>query len=100
LWQPLKRCQAEPGCPTVTAYKFCKIRHKRQNVDVIQEDVAYFLKFDPGSEILKVMTQDDTTSFNYFLEKATKKRGQDQKTKLTEYKTVGTNDTASTNYHS
>lgn len=100
LWQPLKRCHAEVGCPTVTAYKFCKIRHKKASKDVIQEDVPYFMKFDSESEILKVMTQDDTTSFNYFLNRATAKRGQDQKTKLTEYKTVGTDATTITTYHS
>lgn len=90
LWQPLKRCHAEESCPTVTAYKFCKIRAKKK-ADVIQEDVPYFLKFDSDTEIMKVMTQDDITSFNYFVEKATKKRNQEAKTKIVEYKTVGEN---------
>jgi hypothetical protein len=30
LWQPLKRCYKNEKCPTVTAFKFCKIRHKKK----------------------------------------------------------------------
>lgn len=89
LWQPLKRCHAEPSCPTVTAYKFCKIRHKKAKQDVILEDVAYFMKFDSDRELLEPLNQDEVVSFNYFLDKATKKRGQDAKTKTTEYSQVG-----------
>jgi hypothetical protein len=47
IWQPLKRAYTLPDCPTVTAFKFCKIRHKKQSVDVIKEDVPYTLIFDP-----------------------------------------------------
>ena len=98
LWQPLKRCHAEPSCPTVTAYKFCKIRHKKSHKDIIQEDVAYTMKFNPESEILETMTQDDFQSFNYFLDKATKKRGQDAKTKLVDYHQVGVKTNVETNF--
>lgn len=88
LWQPLKRCHMEQSCPLVTAFKFCKIRHKKANKDIIQEDVPYFLKFDPQSECLSDMTQDDTTSFKYFLPKATNKRKADRKTEILDYKSV------------
>lgn len=88
LWQPLKRCHKEQSCPTVTAFKFCKIRHKKQKQDVIQEDVPYYLSFDSETELLKDMTQDQKTSFDYFLSQATNKRKADRRTELVEYKSV------------
>lgn len=88
LWQPLKRCHAEPMCPTVTAFKFCKIRHKKQKKDVIQEDVPYFMLFDSENEQMRDMTQDEITSFNFFLPKATNKRKADRKTELVPYQSV------------
>jgi DnaB-like helicase C terminal domain len=88
LWQPLKRCHKEQACPTVTAFKFCKIRHKKARRDVIQEDVPYFFFFDSETELLRDMTQDEETSFNYFLPKATNKRKADRKTELVEYVSV------------
>jgi len=88
MHQPLKRCHAEEGCPTVTAFKFCKIRHKKANKDVIKEDVCYYLRFDPDTELLRDMTQDEITAFNYFLPKATNLRKQDRKTDLIKYQSV------------
>lgn len=88
LWQPLKRVHSEEACPTVTAFKFCKIRHKKARKDVIQEDVPYFLSFDSNRELLRDMTQDEVTSFNYFLPKATNKRKSDRKTELLTYTSV------------
>ncbi len=87
LWQPLKRCHHEDACPTVTAYKFCKIRHKKK-ADVVKEDVLYYLLFDPDREILTDMTQDNKTSFEYFLNKSTNKRKADRKTTLLSYTSV------------
>lgn len=88
MWQPLKRCHSEESCPLVTAFKFCKIRHKKAGIDIIQEDASYFLKFDPKTELLNDMTEDDTTSFNFFLPKSTNKRRMDRKTQLVSYKSV------------
>lgn len=88
LWQPLKRCHAEQSCPTVTAFKFCKIRHKKDKLDVIKEDVSYYLSFDSTTEQMKDMTQDQKTSFDYFLPKATNKRKADRKTELVAYTSV------------
>lgn len=88
LWQPLKRCHSEQSCPTVTAFKFCKIRHKKARKDVIQEDVPYFFYFDSETELMRDMSQDEVTSFNYFLSKATNKRKLDRKTELVEYKSI------------
>jgi hypothetical protein len=88
LWQPLKRCAMEPQCPTVTAFKFCKIRHKKSDKDVIQEDTPYFLRFDSNTEQMRDMTEDEITSFNFFLPKATNKRKIDRKTDLINYISV------------
>lgn len=87
IWQPLKRCHSEDGCPMVTAFKFCKIRHKNKK-DVIKEDVCYFFYFDSETEQFKPMGQDHKTSFDYFLNKATNKRKADRKTELVEYKST------------
>lgn len=88
LWQPLKRCHSEQACPTVSAFKFCKIRHKNTRKDIIQEDVPYFLAFNPETELMEDMTQDQITSFNYYLPKATNKRKSDRKTELLVYQSV------------
>ncbi len=88
LWQPLKRCHAEQSCPTVTAFKFCKIRHKKANRDIIKEDVPYYLSFDSETELLKDMTQDQVISFDYFLKQATNKRKADRKTDIVNYQSV------------
>ncbi len=88
LWQPLKRCHSEEACPTVTAFKFCKIRHKKAKRDIVQEDTPYFLAFDSEIEQLRDMTQDEITSFNYFLPKATNKRKADRKTEILTYQSV------------
>jgi hypothetical protein len=88
MWQPLKRCHNEPACPTVTAFKFCKIRHKKAKQDKVQEDVPYFLNFDSETEQMRDMTQEEVTSFNYFLPKATNKRKLDRKTDLVAYQSV------------
>lgn len=88
IWQPLKRCYAEDGCPTVTAFKFCKIRHKKVNVDLIKEDVCYRLLFDPKTELMRELTQDEEKSFAFFLNKATNLRKADKKTDLVHYKSM------------
>jgi hypothetical protein len=88
LWQPLKRCHKEQSCPTITAFKFCKIRHKKANVDIIQEDVCYYLYFDSETELMRDLTQDEITSFNYFITVATNKRKSDRKTEITAYQSV------------
>jgi hypothetical protein len=85
IWQPLKRCYEEKACPTVTAFKFAKIRHKKQGTDEIQEDVCYRLFFDPTSERLRPLTQDEEKSFAFFLNKATSKRKKDRNTDLVTY---------------
>lgn len=88
LWQPLKRCHSEESCPTVTAFKFCKIRHKKAKKDVIHEDVPYFMAFDSETERMRDMTQDEKTSFAWWLPRATNKRKSDRKTELVAYQSV------------
>jgi len=87
LWQPLKRMHSNPSCPTATAFKYCKIRFKKKQ-DVIQEDVPYYLHFDSDTERMEDMTQDQITSFNYFLPAATNKRKADRKTEILTYQSA------------
>ena len=94
LWQPLKRCYKNEKCPTVTAFKFCKIRHKKKGADRIQEDVPYVLYFDPETQHLRPMTQDEEKSFDFFNRQATQLRGADRKTDLVTYTTIKTKETA------
>lgn len=91
LWQPLKRCYSE-GAPTIMAYKFCKIRHKKQHLDNIKEDVCYKLYFDPSTESLRELTQDEENAFKFFLTLATNKRKQDRKTDIVQYNSVRWNE--------
>ena len=88
IWQPLKRCHSEEGCPTVTAYKFCKIRHKKVGQDEIQEDVCYRLFFEPNTETFRELTQQEEKSFDFFNNKATNARKKDRKTDLVPYKST------------
>lgn len=100
LWQPIKRCHNEQACPTVTAFKFCKIRHKKARKDVIQEDVPYYMYFDSETEQMRDLTQDEKTSFDFFLPKATNKRKSDRKTELVQYQSVPYKDTDETRTNS
>ena len=94
-WQPLKRCYADDGCPTVTAYKFVKIRFKNKKEDSVAEDQCYRLFFDTSTETFRAMTQDEETSFDFFLKKATNKRKQDHRTSLVTYTTICKGDDSS-----
>lgn len=84
LWQPLKRVYSE-GAPTIMAIKFAKIRHKRQGVDVIQEGTRYQLFFDPKTERLRELTQDEDTSISFYMNRALNARKADKKTDLVPY---------------
>lgn len=98
IWQPLKRLYENTACPTATAFKFCKIRHKKQGQDKILEDICYRLFFDPKTELLRDLTQDEETSFDHFLKAATNKRSKDRKTDLVIYTSIkfkGENDSNS-----
>lgn len=88
MWQPLKRCYNMDACPTVTAFKFCKIRHKKQHLDEIKEDQRYLLFFDPETEHMRELTQDEEVSFQFFNSQATNARKQDRKTDLITYTTI------------
>lgn len=93
LWQPLKRAYTEKACPTVMAFKFCAIRHKNKLVDLIQEDVCYRVFFEPGSGIIRELTENEEKSFDYFNSQCVNKRKQDRKTELIPYKSVKWNAT-------
>lgn len=87
LWQPLKRVYNR-GAPTTTAFKFCKIRHKNQKLDTIQEDVCYNLMFDPDSQRLRELNQSEQKSFDFFINEAVNLRKKDKKTDVAEYVSV------------
>lgn len=88
IWQPLKRCYSDPECPTITSYKFCKIRHKNKQKDEIQEDVCYRLFFEPETETLRELTQIDEKKFEFWAGKALTARKKDKKTELVPYKST------------
>lgn len=84
LWQPLKRVYKD-GAPTIMAFKFAKIRHKKQGKDHIQEDTCYQLFFDPQTELLRELTQDEETSAKFFMDLAINARKRDRKTDVIPY---------------
>lgn len=88
IWQPLKNCYSEVDCPTITAFKFCKIRHKNSDKDVIQEDVPYTMLFDTKTQTLKQLTQEQRKGLTFWVQKATNKRKQDKKTDIVTYTSV------------
>lgn len=87
IWQPLKRVYTM-GAPTTMAFKYAKIRHKKQGQDKIQEDVCYRMFFDPKTEQLRELTSDEEKSFDYYNKQATSKRKEDRKTDLVSYVSV------------
>lgn len=87
LWQPLKRAYKE-GAPTITSYKFCKIRHKNQKKDTLQEDVKYSLFFDSESGKLRPMTEAEENTFSHWNARANKARERDKKSDIGEYVSV------------
>jgi hypothetical protein len=93
LWQPLKRVYNE-GAPTVMAFKYAKIRHKKQGFDHIQEDTCYQLFFDPQTELLRELTHDEEVAAKFFLNKATNARKLDRKTDIVKYESRRANDSA------
>ena len=87
-WAPLKRCYDDPACPTVTAYKFVKIRFKTIGKDKIIEDQPYRLFFNGDTELLQDMTQEQETSFDFYANKCLTIRNKDKKSDLVAYKSV------------
>lgn len=87
MWQPLKRVY-NLGAPTVLSYKFCKIRHKKQGVDVIQEDAPYMVHYDPETQLINPLTESQEKSISYWVAQATSRRKEDKKTGIVAYKSV------------
>jgi hypothetical protein len=87
LWQPLKRVY-DLGAPTVISYKFCKIRHKHQSKDVLKEDKPYAVFFEPETQLIRTLTQDESDSMKFWVSQATNKRKLDRKTDVIEYTSV------------
>ena len=87
-WAPLKRCYDDPACPTVTAYKFVKVRFKTIGKDKIIEDQPYRLYYNGDTELLQDMTQEQEQSFDFFAKKCVSIRNKDKKKDLVSYKSV------------
>ncbi len=87
LWQPLKRMY-KAGAPTVLSYKFCKIRHKKQGKDLIMEDVPYSVFFEPETERVRELTEEEQKNIPFWVNQSTNKRKQDRKTELIEYTSI------------
>lgn len=85
LWQPVKRCYSSPDCPTVMAFKFCKIRHKKRGLDTIQEDVCYAAHYDAITERMRPLTEAEDKSFKFYVAQATNIRKKDRKTDIVNY---------------
>lgn len=100
LWQPLKRVYKD-GAPTIMAFKFAKIRHKKQGQDVIQEDVRYQLFFDPQTERLRELTQKEEEAARFHINVATHDRAKDRKTEVLSYESrrVESTDESKANSH-
>ena len=100
MWQPLKRVYKD-GAPTLMAFKFAKIRHKRQGQDRIQEDTCYQLFFDPQTELLRELSQDEEASAKFFMNLAINARKRDRSTDVVPYESrrVEDKDEARTDSH-
>lgn len=88
IWQPLKRVVKEAAHISVTAFKFCKIRHKKQGLDDICEDVCYRLFFDSKNETMRELTQTEEKAFDFLNKKATNLRKADRKTDIVPYQSI------------
>ena len=84
IWQPYKRMYKE-GAPTVMAFKYCKIRYKKQTRDAIQEDTCYQLFFDPETEQLRELTQNEEKACEFYQNRCINARKADRKTDLVPY---------------
>lgn len=87
-WVPLKRCYSDPACPTVTAFKFVKIRFKTIGKDGIIEDEPFRLFFNGDKELFEYMTQEQETSFDFYANKCLTIRNKDKKSDLVSYKSL------------
>lgn len=89
-WQPLKRIYDKEGGEkmTINCFKYCKIRHKNVLTDRLKEDVRYGLKFDPATERLRKMTEEETIAFNYWAPRANGLRNKDKKREVANITTI------------
>lgn len=78
-WQPLKRVYSKAPHMTITCYKYCKIRHKNAVKDKIKEDSRYALKFDPDTERMRELNEDEKKAFSFFNMQAINLRKRDKK---------------------
>lgn len=78
-WQPIKRVYFKAPDMTCSAFKYCKIRHKNVLLDNTKEDTVHVLMYDPGTELLREMNQEDEERFSALNLQATTLRNKDRK---------------------
>lgn len=78
-WQPLKRIYDKAPDMACSGFKYCKIRHKHVKKDKTKEDVVHVLMFDPDTELLRPMTQEEEISYEFYNTQATTLRNKDRK---------------------
>lgn len=84
IWQPLKRVYYQ-GAPTIMTFKFCKIRHKKQGRDKIEESVKYNMFFDPNTELIRELTQEESIHIPFYLKAASAIRKNDKDSDVDSY---------------
>lgn len=78
-WQPLKRVLDRASHMTVLAYKFAKMRRKNVLKDNLKADCIYGMMFDPDTGLLRELTSDEHTAFEFWNKQATQIRNKDRK---------------------
>lgn len=79
VWQPLRRVYAKMPPDDklcVTLYKFCKARERDVLRDKVQLDVPYGLRYDPNTEVFRMLTPEEETAFKFWNTKAIIARNQ------------------------
>jgi KaiC/GvpD/RAD55 family RecA-like ATPase len=98
-WQPLKRIYPQAPHMTCSAFKYCKIRHKNVLLDKTKEDTVHALMFDPTTELLTEMTEEDEEAYSHWNKLATTLRNKDRKrepSQITKIDWAGKNNVAAT----
>ncbi len=78
-WQPLKRIYPQAPHLTCSAFAMPKIRHKNTLKDRITEEDNFVLKFDPATERLREMTQQEESAYDFYASQASTLRNKDRK---------------------
>lgn len=89
LWQPLMRVYDLAANMKVVAFKFCKIRHKNVDKDILKQDQVYAMMFEGETENLRPLTLDEYNAYDYWNKQATSLRNRDKKREPAPIKRIG-----------